>query len=191
MAVKTEKTSNFDIKKFFTFKFDIQNLVTLGMLLATFIVLDYLTIKVGTGMKFNLSFLAVAIAGALYGPLPTALMCVAGDILVCIVGGEAPLWQLTITAALTGLIYGFFLYERRGKNLALFSIFARIADSIIITIGLNTMVLMQAGFLSPTLPAFISRLTKALIEIPVYSLVLAVLLPQIILLHHKINVKPR
>jgi ECF transporter S component (folate family) len=191
MADKTEKSSNFDIKKYFTFKFDIQNLVTLGMLLATFIVLDYLTIRVGTGMKFNLSFLAVAIAGALYGPLPTALMCVAGDILVCILGGEAPLWQLTITAALTGFVYGFILYGRTGKNLALFSIFARIADSIIISIGLNTMILMQAGFMSPTLPAFITRLTKALIEIPIYSLVLAVLLPQIVLLHHKINVPKR
>jgi ECF transporter S component (folate family) len=156
------------------------------MLLATFIVLDYMTIRIGTGLKFNLAFFAVAIAGALYGPIPTALLCVAGDILVCILGGEAPLWQLTATAALTGLIYGFFLYERQGKNLAIFSIFARLADSIIITIGLNTLVLMSAGFLSPTLPAFITRLTKALIEIPVYSIVLAVLLPQIVLLHHKI-----
>ncbi|MDR0943399.1 MAG: folate family ECF transporter S component [Ruminococcus sp.] len=191
MEQRTEKSKSIDMKKYFTFKFDIQNLVTLGMLLATFIVLDYLTIKVGTGMKFNLAFIAVAIAGALYGPLPTALMCVAGDILVCILGGDAPLWQLTVTAALTGLIYGFFLYGRTGKNLALFSIFARIADSIIITIGLNTLILMSVGFLSPTLPAFISRLTKALIEIPVYSLVLAVLLPQIILLHHKIYDKSR
>jgi ECF transporter S component (folate family) len=179
----------FDIKRYFTFKFDIQNLVTLGMLLATFIVLDYLTIKVGTGMKFNLSFLAVAISAALYGPIPTMLVCVSGDILVCILSGDVPIWQLTVTAALTGIIYGFLLYGRQGKNLAVFSIIARIADSIIITIGLNTYVLMSLGFLSPTLPAFITRLTKALIEMPLYSVLLAVLLPQIVLLHHKLYEK--
>jgi ECF transporter S component (folate family) len=186
MDNKKKSTAKFDIKRFFTFKFDVNNLVTLGMLLAAFIVLDYLTIRVGAGMKFNLAFIAVAIAGALYGPIPTALLCVAGDILVCILGGEVPLWQLTATAALTGLIYGFFLYGREGKNIALFSIFARFTDSIIITIGLNTLILMSAGFLSPTLPAFITRLTKALIEIPIYSIILALLLPQIVSLHNKI-----
>jgi ECF transporter S component (folate family) len=182
-----------NLKRFIEFKFTIQNLVTLGMLLATFIVLDYMTIKVGEGFKFNLSFIAVAISGALYGPLPTALLCVCGDLFGCILtGGGAPIWQLTVTAGLTGLIYGFLLFGRTGKNLAIFAVIARAADSVIITIMLNTGVLMWVGFLSPTLPAFLSRLAKAAIELPVYSVLLAFLLPQIVILHHKIyNINPK
>jgi ECF transporter S component (folate family) len=186
-------TKSKDLKRFFRFKFTIQNLVTLGMLLATFIVLDYMTIKVGEGFKFNLSFIAVAISGALYGPLPTALLCVCGDLFgVILTGGGAPIWQLTVTAGLTGLIYGFLLFGRTGKNLAVFAVIARAADSIIITILLNTGALMWVGFLSPTLPAFLSRLAKAAIELPVYSVLLALLLPQIVILHHKIyNINPK
>jgi ECF transporter S component (folate family) len=178
---------SFDIKKYFSFKFDVKSLVTLGMLLAAFVVLDLITVKIGEGFKFNVAFLVVAVSGALFGPLPTALLCVAGDLIGCIIGGQAPIWQLTCTAALTGLIYGFFLYGRTGKNLALFSIFSRIADSIIITIGLNTLVLMSVGFLSPTFAGFLSRAAKALIEMPIYSAVLVLLLPQIVKLYQKIS----
>ncbi|MDR0904298.1 MAG: folate family ECF transporter S component [Ruminococcus sp.] len=183
-------TKSLGIKRYFQFKFTVQNLVTLGMLLATFIVLDYMTIKVGDAFKFNLSFIAVAITGALFGPLPTALLCVCGDLLGCVLSSYAPIWQLTVTAALTGLIYGFLLFERTGKNLAVFAVIARAADSIFITALLNTGVLMWVGSLSPTLPAFLTRLAKAAIELPVYSVLLALLLPQIIVLHHKIyNIK--
>ncbi|MDR0974101.1 MAG: folate family ECF transporter S component [Ruminococcus sp.] len=191
MAEQSTKTA-FSLKKYFKFKFNSQNLVTLGMLLATFIVLDYLTIKVGESFKFNLSFVAVAISGALYGPLPTALLCIGGDLFGCMLTGGAPIWQLTVTAALTGLLYGFLLFERTGKNLAIFAVIARVADSIIMTIMLNTGILIWVGFLSPTFAAFLSRLIKALIEMPIYSALLALILPQIVVLHHKIyNISPK
>jgi ECF transporter S component (folate family) len=177
----------FDITKYFTFRFDLKSLVTLGMLLAAFVVLDLITIKIGEGFKFNVAFIPVAVSGALFGPLPTALLCVAGDLIGCIIGGQAPMWQLTLTAGLTGIIYGFTLYSRTGKNLAVFAIIARVLDSIIITVCLNTLVLMAVGFVSPTLAGFLSRAAKALIEMPIYSAVLALLLPQIVALYKVIS----
>jgi ECF transporter S component (folate family) len=175
------------LKRLLTFRFDLKSLVTLGMLLAAFVVLDvYFNVKIGDGFKFNLSFIPAATAGALFGPLPAALLCVCGDLIGCVLTGGSPIWQLTVTAGLTGLIYGMLLFARTGKSLVIFAIIARVTDSIIITACLNTAILMSVGFVSPTAAGFTARLLKAVIEMPIYSALLVLLLPRIVTLYNRI-----
>jgi ECF transporter S component (folate family) len=173
-------------KKYLTFRFDTKTLACEGMLLAAFVVLDYFSLPVGTGLKFNFAFLPIAISGALFGPLPTCLMGVAGDLIVCIIKGDAPFWQLTLTAGLQGLLYGVLLYGKTGKKLSAFSAIAKLADTIIISLLLNTNILIVYGFVSGTSAGWATRLIKAAIEFPVYAVFLAVLMPKITQISGKI-----
>jgi ECF transporter S component (folate family) len=167
-------------KKYLSFQFDVKTLACEGMLLAAFVVLDFFSLKIGTGLKFNFAFLPVAISGALFGPLWTCLMGVAGDLIVCIIKGDAPFWQLTITAGLQGLLYGVLLFEKTGKKLAVFSVIAKLADTLFISLFLNTTILISYGYVSGTSAGWATRIAKAAIEFPVYALFLAVLMPKII-----------
>jgi ECF transporter S component (folate family) len=168
------------------FKFDVKTLVTVGMLLAIFVVLDNLSLKIGESIKVNLTFFPLAISGALFGPIWTMLMGVAGDLIGCIFTGQAPFWQLAVTSGLQGLLYGLLLFGKTGKRLSLFSVITKLIDTLIISLTLNTNILIFYGLASGTSAGWITRITKAAIEFPVYALFLAVLMPRIVEIYGKL-----
>ena len=91
-------------------------LVTCGMLIAIDVILSrYLSISIGTVGRLSLSFIAISAAAYLYGPISAmlvhALADIVGTLMASTQGAFAP--GFTITAALIGLIYGFFLYRSR------------------------------------------------------------------------------
>jgi ECF transporter S component (folate family) len=173
-------------KKYLTFQFDVKTLACEGMLLALFVVLDFYSIEIGSSLKFNLAFFPVAISGALFGPLWTALMGVAGDLIVCIIKGTPPFWELTVVAGLQGLLYGVLLFEKTGRKLSVFSVLTKLIDTIFISLLINTNILISYGYTSGTSAGWATRITKAAIEFPVYSVFLAVLMPKIALIGSRI-----
>ena len=74
----------------------------------------YLPDPLSKVVRVSPQFLAHALAGWLLGPLWAAGSAVAGDWLGMLInsGGLAIHWGFTLSAALTGLIYGLFLYRR-------------------------------------------------------------------------------
>jgi ECF transporter S component (folate family) len=176
-------------KKYLSFQFDVKTLACEGMLLAAFVVLDFFSIEIGTSLKFNLAFFPVAISGALFGPLWTALMGVAGDLIVCIIKGTPPFWELTLVAGLQGLLYGALLFEKSGKKLSIFSVITKLVDTIFISLLINTNILIHYGYASGTSAGWATRITKAAIEFPVYAVFLAVLMPRIVEIYGKIKIK--
>jgi ECF transporter S component (folate family) len=167
------------IKKYLTFEFDVKILATEGMLLAAFVVLDIYSLKIGEGLKFNFAFLPVAISGALFGPLWTMLLGVGGDLIGCVFTGQAPFWQLTITAGLQGLLYGLMLYGKSGRKLSVFSAAAKVCDTVIISLLINTNILIYYGLVSGTAAGWVTRIGKAAVELPIYAVFLFVLMPRI------------
>jgi ECF transporter S component (folate family) len=180
---------DFSFKKFFTFRFDAKTLATEGMLLAAFVVLDYFSLKIGDGLKFNFAFLPIAVSAALIGPLWTCLLGVCGDLLGCILTGGAPIWQLTVTAGLQGILYGVLLYTKTGKKLSVYSVISKFLDTAVISLLLNTNILISYGYVSATVAGWYTRIGKAAIEFPVYALFLAVLMPKIIQIYDKTIIK--
>jgi ECF transporter S component (folate family) len=174
------------ILKYLTFQFDVKTLAVEGMMLAAFVVLDIYSLKIGEGLKFNFAFLPIAVSGALFGPLWTCLLGVAGDLIGCIFTGQAPFWQLTLTAGLQGLLYGVLLFEKHGKKLSVFSAISKLADTLIISLLINTNILITYGLVSGTSAGWVTRITKAAIEFPVYAIFLAVLMPKIVEIYGKI-----
>ncbi len=106
------KNSFFELKK-------LQSMVIIAMLLALRIVLGMFANATlpffGNAVKISGAFLPIAMAGAMFGPVPAMLVGALGDVLSYIIaptaGGFFP--GFTVSGALTGLIYGFFLYKNQ------------------------------------------------------------------------------
>lgn len=91
-------------------------------------------------MKIGLGFTAVAVSAMLYGPLWAALTAGLGDLIGALMfptGAYFP--GFTLTAALTGLIFGLFLYRREGKWLRAF--LAALTNCFFVTLVLNTLLI--------------------------------------------------
>ena len=88
-------------------------------------------------MKIGLGFAAVALSAMLYGPAWAALTAALGDLagsLMFPTGAYFP--GFTLTAALTGLIFGLFLYRRENSWLRAF--LAALSNCLLVTLLLNT-----------------------------------------------------
>ncbi len=93
-------------------KTSVQTIAIIAVLMAAQAVLGMLEIHTAT-IKISLSFIPVVIAARLYGGVGGALVAGFGDIISCIihpVGAWFP--PITLTYALSGLVYGLFLKKR-------------------------------------------------------------------------------
>lgn len=91
-------------------------------------------------MKIGLGFAAVALSAMLYGPLWAALTAALGDLVGALLfptGAYFP--GFTVTAALTGLIFGLFLYRREKSWLRTF--LAALCNCLLVTFLLNTLMI--------------------------------------------------
>lgn len=94
----------------------VRTLTTLSLLVALGVVLGLFTIIPNEFLKIGLRFLITASMGFLFGPVPAMLGAAAIDLLVYILRPTGPyFFGFTFNAALTGLIYGLFLYRRPMK----------------------------------------------------------------------------
>ena len=91
-------------------------------------------------MKIGLGFAAVAVSAMLYGPAWAALTAALGDLIGALLfptGAYFP--GFTLTAALTGLLFGLFLYRREGSWLRAF--LAALTNCFFVTLVLNTLLI--------------------------------------------------
>lgn len=118
-----------------------QNLAVCGMLLALRIVIGYfsnLTLAVSPDIKIGFSFLPIAIAGILCGPVASGIIGALGDIfcfLLAPMGAYFPGW--TINGMLVGLLYGMFLYE--SKRFIPSLIICEIVNGLFVEIALGSL----------------------------------------------------
>ena len=155
------------------------SLTTTAVLIAAYVVLESFTINVGTVMKINFSFLALALIGALFGPVVSCLSAIICDVLGYLVspmGGFIPVFM--VVALVEGFIYGVFLYRLSSKNSikkVLSVIFARTSSVIICNLFLNTFLLYLYKFIALT-PAMINlRIIKNAVMIIPETIMLAII----------------
>lgn len=158
---------------------NVRCLTVTGILTAMFIVLDICSINIGGFIKLNFNFLALASVGMLFGPVPAVMCAVAGDLIGCIISGFSPIPLLTCTGALSGLIYGVCLYKRDGWKLAVFSVISRVIDSLIVSLVLNTAILMHSGLMSKTGAQLYTRCMVILPPIWVYVFITPIVMAEI------------
>ena len=157
-----------------------KKIVLAGLLLGTLIVASrFLSVKTPI-VVISFSFVPIMLSAVILGPKWSALIAGLGDLIGALLFPFGPYFVgYTISAALTGFIYGLFLYKKEEQEISdekfLFKI---IISSVIvltfITIGLTTIwVYITSGkAISIIIP---TRATTALIMLPVQVMIMYVL----------------
>ncbi len=137
-------------------------LTCLALLTAMQIILArYLVIPVSESLRFSMSFIPVVIAARRFGIMGAVSVYAIGDFLGAIIfpTGGAYFPGFTVTAAVSGLIYGLFLSKKGGA--------VRIVSGVLLSQLVCTL-LMNSYWLSTLMGSefsaiFISRIPQALI----------------------------
>ena len=92
--------------------FSVKKIAILGMLLALNVVLARFSIHTLT-VKVGFAFITLVISAMLYGPVEAGIIGALGDVLDYVINPVGAFFPgFTITAFITGLVYGFFLKEK-------------------------------------------------------------------------------
>ena len=140
-----------------------RKLVYLALIICLQVILNqFLGLTLPT-MRFSFTFLAMALAGYLYGWKFSMLAAIIGDLIGIWLFPKGPFFiGFTIASAASGLFYGL-LYDK--KNLLKWSIIANVLVNVIAHLLINSYSL--TFITSAPLSAFIvPRLIKMLIELP-------------------------
>ena len=99
-------------------RLSVRTLVILAALVALNVVLTrFLSIQ-AWNVRVGFSFLTIVAAAVFYGPVEAACVGALGDLVGAVLFPSGPYFPgFTLTAALTGLVYGFFLSKDRVKPL--------------------------------------------------------------------------
>ena len=96
--------------------FSVKKIAILGMLLALNVVLAKFSIHT-LNVKVGFAFITLVISAMMYGPVEAGIVGALGDVLGYVINPVGAFFPgFTITAFLTGLVYGFFLK----KNVTIF-----------------------------------------------------------------------
>jgi len=154
-------------------KIDTRKLAVSAMLITLDLVLTRMLAINTPLMKIGFGFVAVAVSAMLYGPFWAMLTAALGDIvgaLLIPVGAFFP--GFTLTAAVTGLIYGLCLYGHGGSVAR--PIVAALLNCLLVTLLCNTALIAYISGNSYAV-LFTARIVQFFVMFPLESLVMIAL----------------
>ena len=137
--------------------------LTFGALLTALYVLSvtFLHFYPSESIKINISFIFIAVAAYLYGPIMAMFVGGMGDFLAWVIHPHGPwLIGITVSYALSGLVFSLFYYKARFTFPR--CIIACVVETILIEILMKTLVLSHA-YGTPLTAQFIVRLPGVLV----------------------------
>ena len=157
-------------------RFNTRRLAACGLLTAADVVLTRLLAINTPIMKIGLGFFAVAVCGALYGPVWAAICGGTADLIGSLLfptGAYFP--GFTLTAALTGVIFGTLLRPFfKPKALA-----AAAMNSICVSFLANTFMISYITG-SPYKELLLARAVQLLVMLPLQAVLLILVLPAVL-----------
>lgn len=119
----------------------IQGLTLCGLLTALFVVLGYIKFYITPSNRVSFTFIATVLSSIILGPVPALIVGALGDIVSYIVfpTGGAYFFGYTITTALTGFVYGLFLYKKPSNRMFLFIVTAQLVVTVLLNVTLNSL----------------------------------------------------
>ncbi len=145
-----------------------------GMLLALKVVLGLFTLNVSNLLKIGFSFLPIAVAGLLFGPVAGGIVGAAGDVVSYFISPTGPYFPgFTLNAFLSGFLYGAILFGRPVRLWRVFS--AKASVTLLVSLLLNPLwlsVLYGKGFIA----VFSVRIATNLALLPIETALLFVVL---------------
>ncbi|MER2081217.1 MAG: folate family ECF transporter S component [Ruminococcus sp.] len=153
---------------------NVRTLAAVAMLLALRIVLGMFANATlacfGNTVKLSAAFIPIAVTGALFGPVPSALVGALGDVLSFIIAptGGAYFPGFTISGLLTGLIYGIALYGERlslPRIAAAWAVNTLVAETFLAAFWLYTLYANEPSYSFYLTARLISQAIKCVPEI--------------------------
>ena len=147
-------------------------LCTAAILSALFVVLYSIKLQVTPDLRITFTFIPLALAGWLLGPVPAMLTGIAGDLIGCLLfPAGSYFFGFTLTKMLAGLVYGIFLYDASPKKLLLPTFFSTLTINMLLNVALNALWLsMMYGKAWSVYAA--AHLVKNIITLPIEMLLL-------------------
>lgn len=157
-------------------KFDTRLLVTAAVLIALNVVLSrFLSIN-AWNIKIGFTFVTIFVAGYFYGPGFSATVAVIADIIGALLFPSGAFFLgFTLTALLTGLLFGFMLHKKQTPVRILITV---LADQLILGLLINTYwiaILYGTTFGA----AVMTRIVQCLIMIPVELVTISLLMKKL------------
>lgn len=148
---------------------NVKTLTVAAMLIALTIALSMFRIPVSDLLQIRFEFLALALAGMLFGPVVGGLVAGAADILCLVffpIGSYFP--GMTLTAVVSGVIYGVFFYQKQVAPVRV--LLCMFAIALISNVVLNSIWLWMMYGQNYILTMMPVRILKNLITAPVNSI---------------------
>lgn len=143
---------------------DSKALSMIGVLIAIEVVLTRFVSIQAWNLRIGFGFLPIAIAGMMFGPVRAGMMAALADFIGAILFPSGIYFPgFTLTALLTGILYGAFLYKKISTWRILFAVGIH---QCILGLFVNTF-WISILYGSPYLPVFTTRIVQALVMIPV------------------------
>lgn len=156
------------MKNFFKEFTSLRSLCGMALCLALAVVLDlFVSIYVTQELALTLTFIPLALAGMLYGPVPAFVIGMLTDLLSFFIKPTGAYFPgFTLTMALTGLVFGLLLYRCKTElwRVAL----AKTLVNIFLNLALNTLwiaILYSKGFWALLPPRILKNLALLIPEI--------------------------
>lgn len=110
-----------------------------SIMVAMYVVLDLFQLQLTPQLVISFSFIPIAITGWLFGMAPAMLVGGVSDILSFLVKPTGAFFPgFTLTAILTGAVFGAIMHGAKGKAIWLLSIISKTLVTVVLNIGLNT-----------------------------------------------------
>lgn len=141
-----------------------QMLVFMGLLISMEIVLTRFLSFQTPFVRISLGFIPIALSAVLFGPLMGGITGMMADIIGMMIAPMGAYFPgFTISAFITGAIYGLLLYKKP-KSIIRVSV-AVLAITLIVHLGLNTIWLSMITGKAVT-AFFVQRLIKSIVTVP-------------------------
>lgn len=154
-------------------KINLKTLVFVAMLVAVEVVLSRFLSIATPIVKIGFGFVPIAICGMMYGPIWAGVAGAMADIIGAIlfpIGAYFP--GFTLSAALTGVVFGLFLYNRKGNWLQLAGAVSINCVGISLILSTFWLTIITGTTFMALLP---TRVVQNLIMIPIQFIVLRLL----------------
>ena len=153
-------------------KFNTKMIVTLGLLAAIEIVFSrFLSINMWN-IKIGFSFVPLAVAGMLYGPLPAGITAVIADLIGATLFPSGQFFPgFTLTTFLVGITFGVFLYQKQTPVRILLAV---AVNQICLSLLLQSF-WISTLYITPYWTTLTSRIPQILLMAPTQFIVIGIM----------------
>lgn len=147
-----------------------------AIMTALYVALYAAKLQLTPQLRISFTFVPMALSGWLFGPVPAMAVGFCGDLIganVFLSGSFFP--GFTVTAVLSGLIYGLILYRSEGKWLLVRTAAAKFAVNMLLNAALNAYwlsMISQKGYIFYLSSHFIKNISALAAEVAVLYLVM-------------------